>query len=263
MTGRVATTGLTLGTVAAAPFFRDRRRFGSFCRSNQTRSVSSEIVTPIFASDCAISRIDAPARRSVISTSRYGANAANRWERGLRPSAISRARASACPVDGSVAASAGDMEAVGVGTAPSGNAPGAVASLRSDPSGTGVVSVGTIPGVSGASESCSPADAGPSVVCMPVKYRESVGRATGAPRSESKPKGLDVGVFPSGFLWILPRSCGHQRLLLLAMRFDLRSAIFFQERFDSRCRHVEDSDRSSCRHVRHQRAWFNVRGGPW
>jgi hypothetical protein len=94
----VVVATISFGFVAPAGFFRDRRRFGIFCRSSHTRSVSSEIVTPSFASDCTSSRIDAPARRSASSTSRYGSSSANRRERGRRPSAINRASVWASPV---------------------------------------------------------------------------------------------------------------------------------------------------------------------
>ena len=95
----VVVATISFGFVAPAGFFRDRRRFGIFCRSSHTRSVSSEIVTPSFASDCASSRIDAPARRSASSTSRNGSSSANRRERGRRPSAINRASAWALSVE--------------------------------------------------------------------------------------------------------------------------------------------------------------------
>jgi hypothetical protein len=65
-----------------------------------------------------------------------------------------------------------------------------------------------------ASVCCSAADAGASVVFMPVKYRESAGRAMGAVWERSKPKGLDVGVLPHGFFRIRRDSCSDSGLLL-------------------------------------------------
>ena len=64
-------------------------------------------------------------------------------------------------------------------------------------------SAGGCPVASGFSESCSPADAGPSVVSMPVKYRASSGRAMATRWFGSKRKRLDVGVLPYFFFEIL------------------------------------------------------------
>jgi len=219
--GTAATVGLRIGVVAGvgvvvAPSFgfvapagfpRDRRRFGIFCRSSHTRSVSSEIVTPSFASDCASSRIDAPARRSASSTSRYGSNAANRRERGRRPSAINRASVWASPVKDPAAECAVEGESAG-----------AVVSLARGPAGIAVPSAGDGPVESGARESCSPAAAGASFGFMPANYRVSSGRAMGALRSGSKPPGLDVGVPASSFLWFFVSQFASLRLWLSVRR---------------------------------------------
>jgi hypothetical protein len=187
MTGRAAIvglTGLTFGVGVAARFFRDRRRFGSFSFKNQTRSVSSEIPTWRFASDRAINRIDAPARRPVSNTSRYGSSAVKRWERGWRPAATNCASLRAFSV---------------------------VASAMS--SGGGTVE-------SRASVCCSAAYAGASVVFMLVKNRATRGRAMGAPRSGSKPNGLDVGVLLHGFCWNSRENSRHQSRMLETGHWD-------------------------------------------
>jgi hypothetical protein len=62
---------------------------------------------------------------------------------------------------------------------------------------------------------CAAADVGASVVFMPVKYRASRGRAMGASRSGSKPKGLDVGVLCHGFVWVRLKKCSKSRLMPL------------------------------------------------
>lgn len=49
---------------------------------------------------------------------------------------------------------------------------------------------------------------------MPVKYRSSPGRAIGALRSESKPPGLDVGVFAYSFFGFFLREFTSLKLLL-------------------------------------------------
>jgi hypothetical protein len=54
--------------------------------------------------------------------------------------------------------------------------------------------------------------------CMPVKYRSSPGRAIGALRSESKPPGLDVGVFAYSFLWFFLRGFTWSKSLLRLSR---------------------------------------------
>ena len=197
----VVVATISFGFVAPAGFFRDRRRFGIFCRSSHTRSVSSEIVTPSFASDCASSRIDAPARRSASSTSRYGSSSANRRERGRRPSAINRASVWALPVE--VPAAPCVVE---------GKSTGAIMSLARGPAGIAVPSAGGCPVASGARESCSPATAGASFGFMPADYRVSSGRAMGALRSGSKPPGLDVGVPASSFLWFFVSQFASLRL---------------------------------------------------
>ncbi len=199
MSGRVANPGPIFGTATVASLFRGLRRFGRFCRRHQTRSVSSEITTPNLASDCTSNVSEAPALRSAINTSRNGSRAVNRWERGRRPAATSWANFRASPVRPSAA----DWSTPG---ATSGNA------LSSSGAASGAVAwhAGEMRDGSGVSESCSPADAGLSVVCMPVKYRARSGRARGAPRSESKPQGLDVGVPAYCFIWIL--ACRHKDL---------------------------------------------------
>jgi len=179
----------------------------SSAAGSHTRSVSSEIVTPSFASDCASSRIDAPARRSASSTSRYGSSAANRRERGRRPSAINRASVWALPVE--VPAAPCVVE---------GKSTGAVVSLARGPAGVAVPSAGDGPVESGARESCSPAAAGASFGFMPANYRVSSGRAMGALRSGSKPPGLDVGVPASSFLWVFVSQFASLRLWLSVRR---------------------------------------------
>lgn len=171
------------GLTAAAGFFRGRRRFGIFCRRSHTRSVSSEIVTPNLASDWASSRMDAFARRSASSTSRYGSSSANRWERGRRPSATNRASISALPGDVPADAGAIDAESAGVVV------PGPWSCV-----GAAWTPAGGRPGDSGVRVSCSAADAGGWFDGMPVNYRASSGRAMGALGSGSKRKRLDVGV---------------------------------------------------------------------
>ena len=208
--GRTTAAGLIGGVAAAAVFFRGRRRFGIFCRRSQTRSVSSEIVTPTFASDRASNRIDAPLRRSTSSTSRYGSNSANRWERGLRPAAINCA---------SAAASLGELSLAGVRTtgqcvASAREAVGAAGSGAGGTPGAAWAITGGSPGEDGPRMSCSPAAAGVSTGCIPAIYRWSAGRATGARRSGSKPKGLDVGVLTHGFLLEIRDDFTSWRLLL-------------------------------------------------
>jgi hypothetical protein len=198
---------ISFGFVAPAGFFRARRRFGIFCRSSHTRSVSSEIVTPSFVSDCTSSRIDAPARRSASSTSRYGSSAANRRERGRRPSAINRASVWALPVE--VPAAPCVVE---------GESTGAVVSRIGGSAGTAVPSAGGCPVASGARESCSPAAAGASFGFMPADYRAWSGCAMGALRSRSKPQGLDVGVPASSFLWVFVSQFASLRLRLSVRR---------------------------------------------
>ena len=209
-TGRTTAAGLIGGLAAAAVFFRGRRRFGIFCRRSQTRSVSSEIVTPTFASDRAINRIDAPVRLSASSTSRYGSNSANRRERGLRPAAMNCASAAALlgglSRAGEVAAGhcvASAREAVGAAGSGAGGTPGAAWAIT-----------GGSPGKDGPSMSCSPAAAGVSTGFIPAIYRWSAGRATGARRSGSKPKGLDVGVLSTAFVLVYADAFTYLRLLL-------------------------------------------------
>lgn len=223
MSGRDTNRGPTFVVAAVATFFRGRFRFGSFCRRHHTRSVSSEISTPSFASDCTSNVSDAPARRSVISTSRYGSRAVNRWERGRRPAATSWANFSASPVKPAVAGSPTAGEISGHALPPSCAASGGAAWTAGDG-----------PVESGVSESCSSADAGALVVCMPVKYRARPGRAMGALRSESKPKGLDVGVPAHCFILILACSpedldaliTGSRKLAVVpwSLRLDLAEA---------------------------------------
>lgn len=208
--GRTTAASLIGGLAAAAVFFRERRRFGIFCRRSQTRSVSSEIFTPTFASDRAINRIDAPLRRSASSTSRYGSNSANRRERGMRPAAINCA---------SAVASLGELSRAGVGTtgqcvASALEAVGAAGSGAGGTPGAARAITGGSPGEDGPKMSCAPAVAGVSTGCIPAIYRWSAGRATGARRSGSKPKGLDVGVLTYGFLLEICDDYTSVRLLL-------------------------------------------------
>ena len=248
MTGRAAIvglTGLTFAVGVAARFFRGRRRFGSFSFKNQTRSDSSEIVTPNVVSDRAISLIDAPARRSVSKTSRYGSSAAKRRGRSCRPSATNCASLRAFSVGTAVmsAAHAVGPLARGVETT------GVSRSTARGSAGIGGVSAGTAVGPAGggtveswARESCSPAGAGASIVCMAVKYRASRGRAMGARRSESKPEGLDVGVLPHGFSWILRDNSQHQRRLLWTYCCNLQPEDLLGVGFVRRCREEVDAD---------------------
>ena len=206
LTGRVA---------AVAPGFLARgfRRFGIFCLRSQTRSVSTDMSTPSLASDCAISRIDAPPRRSVSNTSRYGSNSVNRRERGWRPSAINRASARALSVTGagevwSRAGEASEMLWSAAGLA-------SVASWAWSGVCT-VVSTVRHGGCSGAALACS---GRPSVMvvgksgCMRVIYPRPAGESTGAPRAPSKRKRLDVGVLPCCFVWYFWSRFSRLRLL--------------------------------------------------
>jgi hypothetical protein len=226
VTGRAAIvglTGLTFGVGVAARFFRDRRRFGSFSFKNQTRSVSSEIATSSLASDCAISRIDAPARRSVSNTSRYGSSAVKRWDRGCRPAATNCASLRVLSVDAAATSAAHAVEPgarAGESAAVSPSPARGSAGPAGGSAGTAVAPAGGGTVESRARVCCSAADAGASVVCMPVKYRESDGRAMGAVWERSKPKGLDVGVLPHGFLWKLRDNSRHQPRLLGTDRWD-------------------------------------------
>jgi len=208
--GRATAAGLIGGFAAAAVFFRGRRRFGIFCCRSQTRSVSSEIVTPTFASDRAIRRIDAPVRRSASSTSRYGSSSANRRERGLRPAAINCA---------SAAASRGEVSGAGVAAAgqcvaSAREAVGAAKSVADGTPGAAWAITGGSPGEDGPGMSCSPAAAGVSTGCIPVIYRWSAGRAMGALRSGSKPPGLDVGVLSTAFVLVYADAFTHLRFLI-------------------------------------------------
>jgi len=219
--GRTTAAGLIGGLAAEAVFFRGRRRFGIFCRRSQTRSVSSEIVTPTFASDRAINRIDAPLRRSASSTSRYGSNSANRRERGLRPAAINCA---------SAAASLGELSRAGVGAAgqcvaSAREAVGAAGSGAGGTPGADWAITGGSPGEDGPRMSCSPAAAGVSTGCIPSIYRWLAGRATGARRSGSKPKGLDVGVLTHVFFLFLVVRFGSLTLWLRLSRCILRWSV--------------------------------------
>jgi hypothetical protein len=81
-----------------------------------------------------------------------------------------------------------------------------------------VPSAGGCPVESGARESCSPAAAGASFGFMPANYRVSSGRAMGALRSGSKPRGLDVGVPASSFLWVFVSQFASLRLWLSVRR---------------------------------------------
>jgi len=194
-------------------FVRVFRRFGIFCLSSHTRSVSSDTSTPNLASDSAIRRIDAPAPRSVNSTLRYGSSSANRRERGRRPSAIKRASVSALSVP-----------TLGASLPPGGGAPTksrarvgmfncsfgvnaggrtvgpagwtgsrAVAAELSPRRGMGATAVWPVRGVgSGVGLPC----------CMRATYPASGCDATGAPRATSKRKRLDVGVLTHSFVLV-------------------------------------------------------------
>lgn len=227
VTGRGKAAGFTAVGVAAAATRRGRRRFGILWRRSHTRSVSSEIVTPIFASDCAINRIEAPARRSVSNTSRNGSSSADRKERGLRPAAISRANSVAFRVE---------VAGAGVGSA------GQCASMERETSGKmpprscGTVGgswavAGEAPGEVEPSTRWSPAAAGVSMGCIPVIYPAPVGRATGIPRSGSKPRGLDVGVLTSAFLSFFVIRFSSLTLWLRLSRWILRWGKAFEFRF--------------------------------
>lgn len=228
MTGRAATVGVTgppFVIAVAARFFRGRRRFGNFSFKNQTRSVSSEIATSSFPSDCAISLIDAPARRSVSSTSRYGSSAVKRWDRGCRPSATNCASLRALSVVAAVMSAAHAVEQLANGVGPVGASPSTVrgsAVIGGVTAGTAVRPAGRCPVESWIKESCSPADAGLWLGCMPVIYRSSAVDAKGARRSGSKPEGLDVGVLLHGFSWIWRDNSQHQQRLLWTDCCDLQ-----------------------------------------
>ena len=176
---------------------RGFRRFGIFCRSSHTRSVSSETPTPSLASDSVIRRIDAPPRRSVSSTSRYGSSAANRREQSCRPSAIKRASACALSVAvaGTSLSTAGmvagvlwfnaDGRAVAV-RLPYGRGAGAAASSP-------VRGMGMFVGLAG---------------CIRAIYLPPAGGAIVAPRAISKRKRLDVGVLTYLFFLVLVSGLG-------------------------------------------------------
>jgi hypothetical protein len=76
---------------------------------------------------------------------------------------------------------------------------------------------------------------------MPVKYRESAGRAMGAVWERSKPKGLDVGVLPHGFSWILRDNSQHQQQLLWTDCYDLQPEDFLGVGFVLCCREEVDA----------------------
>ncbi len=192
-------------------FTRGFRRFGIFWRISHTRSVSSDTDTSNLASDCAISRIDAPAPRSVSSTSRYGSSSANRRDLGRRPSAIKRASAAAfsVPAMGAFLPPAGGAPVIlraGVG-APGcsfrGNTGGRTSGMVEWTGDRAVVAgmstgrgVGTTAG-----RSVRVAGSGVGIpCCMSATYSSPTCDATGAHRATSKRKRLDVGVLTYFFL---------------------------------------------------------------
>jgi hypothetical protein len=77
---------------------------------------------------------------------------------------------------------------------------------------------------------------------MPVKYRESAGGAMGAVWERSKPKGLDVGVLPHGFSWILRDKCHHQQRLLWTYCCDLQPEDLMGVGFVRFCREEVDAN---------------------
>ena len=181
----------------ATGFTRGFLRFGIFCRSSHTRSVSSETPTPSLASDSVIRRIDAPPRRSVSSTSRYGSSAANRREQSCRPSAIKRA--SACALSVAVA---------GTSLSPAGMVAG-VLWINAD----GRAVAGRLPYGRGADTTASSPMRGMGMFvglagCIRAIYLPPAGGAIVAPRAISKRKRLDVGVLTYLFLLVLVSGVG-------------------------------------------------------
>jgi hypothetical protein len=192
--GTVAVTGRAPAKpdsyFAPAAIRRGRRRFGILCRSSHTRTVSTETPTPSLPSDSAISRIDAPARRSASRTSQYGSSSANRRDRGRRPSAIRRASAW-----GSF--SRAPLAALGPGCASPvavGRRAVSMASLLGRSPVEPAAKAGRRPVAVGALLSCSPVDAAWSFVCMVAIYLPPAGGAMGGARAASKRNRLDVGV---------------------------------------------------------------------
>jgi hypothetical protein len=112
-----------------------------------------------------------------------------------------------------------------------------------------------------ASMCCSAADAGASVVCMPAKYRESAGRAMGAVWERSKPKGLDVGVLPHGFSWILWDDSLHQQRLLWTDCCDSRREDILGVSFARRCRGQLDAKAVSWVCVVGRSEWYGLKAG--
>ncbi len=197
----------------ATGFVRGFRRFGIFCLSSHTLSVSSDTSTPNLASDSAISRIDAPAPRSANSTLRYGSSSANRRERGRRPSAIKRASTSALlvPTLGASLPPGGGAPAksrarvgmfncsFGVNTGGRTVGPAGWTGCRAVVAelwpgrGVGATAGWLVWGVgSGVGLPC----------CMRSTYPASACDATGAPRATSKRKRLDVGVLTYSFILV-------------------------------------------------------------
>ena len=195
----------------ATGFTRGFRRFGIFWRSSHTRSVSSDTSTSSLASDSAISRIDAPAPRSVSSTSRYGSNSANRRDLGRRPSAIKRASAPALsvPAMGAFLPPTGGASVIfraGMG-APGCSFRGNTGGRTSGPTewtGGRAVAAGMSTGRRvGPTAGRSVRGVGSGVgipCCMGATYSSSTCDATGALRATSKRKRLDVGVLTYFFL---------------------------------------------------------------
>ncbi len=203
----------------ATGFVRVFRRFGIFCRSNHTRSVSSDTSTPNLASDSVIRRIDAPAPRSVSSTLRYGSSSANRRERGRRPSAIKRASASTLLVP-----------ALGASLPPGGGAPAKSrarvgmfnCSIGVNAGGRTVGPAGWTGCRAGTAELSPGRGVGATAVwlvwgrgndvglpcCMRSTYPASAGDATGAPGAISKRKRLDVGVLTYSFVLVFVSGLG-------------------------------------------------------
>lgn len=203
----------------ATGFVRVFRRFGIFCLSNHTRSVSSDTSTPSLASDSVIRRIDAPAPRSVSSTLRYGSSSANRRERGRRPSAINRASASALlvPTQGASLPLGGEapvksrawagmfncsfrVNAGGRTVGPAGGTGCRAGTAELSPGrGVGATAVWLVGGGgSGVGLPC----------CMRSTYPASACDATGAPRATSKRKRLDVGVLTYSFVLVFVSGSG-------------------------------------------------------
>jgi hypothetical protein len=198
-TGMTARAGGRSDRLRAADCFRGFRRLGILCRNSHTRRVSSETFTPSLASDFVKSRIDAPARRSVSSTSRNGSSSAKRREPRRRLSAISRASSLA---RSSLPAAAGSRSGERCGRGDS--LTGGAEAVPGPTAGGGAVSSESRPGRSAVMFRLDS-------VGMVGIYPPPAGDAMGAPRATSKRRRLDVGVLPHDFIRSFSYAVGRLR----------------------------------------------------